>query len=242
MSKTSPRRRNGGRKRKQPVTLPEVSPDKAPAAVEPVGADERVRASRESLARSADPLELMHGRRNRHKAVAYGDPTPERLKHARRAHVRLIDEVATTPQGHPTGDRRKRFVSILENRGVLDSADREAAERLQFLYVLSCGGSPAQFGYAERIPCGDNAQSRQEKTVEAQSQLAQVRGKLPQWALPVVDLIQRDAYEDVDLLELKKVYCPHLGNKRAKDKINDMLQFTCRLLCDIFEIRHAWSQ
>jgi len=225
--------RRPGRKRKAPVTLPKVSALSDPS--------DRVKVSNLSLALQSDPLGLTTGEYRARQKWGVGDATPERYQHAKRKHRQLVTEEARTPQGARTGDRRKRFLTILESRGTLDIADKQAAERLQLFYVMSYGGSPAQFNYEHRIPGGMRELEPQEAQAEAQHYLAKVRARIPRWALPVVDLIERDAFEDVDLFELKDYYCPQLGNKRAKDKLNDLLQFVCKSLADIFEIDHSWN-
>lgn len=228
--------RRPGRKRKRPVSLPEIS-----ALCRDDDSQTRVKASDLSLALQGDPLGLRSGEYRARSKWGVGDATPERHAQAKRKHVQLVTEEARTPEGARTGDRRKRFLKLLESRGTLDHSDKLAAERLQVLFVMAYGSSPAQFGYEHRVPSGMRELQQQEQQWEAQSLLAQVRARIPRWLLPIIDVIQRDAYEDTDLSELAPYYAPNLGNKRARDKLNDLLQVCCKLLSDIFELQNEWD-
>lgn len=251
-----------GRKRKVPVTLPDVG-GYDEADIEPLPSDvagpvveeafdglfadiEKAGTRKGSLKAQSDPLGLATGAYARRPPDCEGSPTPERLAKAAARGVTTKTVQHYTKSGIPKGNGHQRFVGFLAmrvSRGELELGEELAARKYQTAVVMARRAEPSLMGrYEHFIAASTRSLEPSEVALHYKRELALAWASVTPRLQPFLSMIASDVFNDVSLDYLAEQFYPNLKLATAKSKMLGFLQLTCASLCDFYGLPHRWGE
>lgn len=172
-------------------------------------------------------------------------PTPERIRHARRAGGKLNAHLIRDERGLPTQGHRWRItpvLDVLEKRGSISSEEYQAALRYMRHYAGSRHKGPQTAKLMPRYDGGMQDMEPAERAMAMGQARAKAESAVHRLFRPVLRWLEAAAEDELPLWRLGQYYYPDSPRQTQSNRAVPILHFTLAMLSEHYEKDHRFTE